>query len=190
MVDLDNRNALQPLEEKTYNEWCDKIVKPNMICVEVGTWKGLTTAILAKRLMSVSGILYAVDPWTGINGTYQEAKDKDIYQIFKSNMQELNLWTCIRPMVMKSEDAVRVFKDGILDYVFIDGDHQSGAVYFDVSNWYPKLKSNGIMAGHDYWTPQNDGLGHRGVKQGVDDFFGNHRVRMMGEGKNSLWWIE
>ncbi len=190
MVDLDSRNALQPLEERAYNDWCDQIVKPNMVCVEIGTWKGLTTAILAKRLMGASGILYVIDPWTGIIGTYEEAKKNDIYQIFKANMVELNLWPCIRPMVMKSEDAVKVFKDGILDYIFIDGDHSSGSVFFDVKNWYPKLKPSGIMAGHDYWTPQNDGFGHRSVKQGVDDSMGVSRVQMIkSEGKSSLWRI-
>ncbi len=197
VVDLGSENALQPQEEKTYNDWCDKIVKPNMVCVEVGSWKGLTAAILAKRLRANNGVLYVIDPWTGISGTYDYARMNDVYQMFKANMVELNLWDCIHPMVMKSSDAVKIFKDGILDYVFVDGDHMSGAVFFDVTNWYPKLKPEGIMAGHDYWTPENDGLGHRMVKQGVDDAMAQSNnalntktLKMMGKDKNTLWWLD
>jgi predicted O-methyltransferase YrrM len=47
-------------------------------------------------------------------------------------------------------DALEYFKDGQLDFIYIDGDHRYEGVLADLTNWKPKLRAGGIMAGHDF----------------------------------------
>jgi len=70
-------------------------------------------------------------------------------------MFKFDLWGIVRPMVMTSESAARIFKDGILDLVFIDADHSYGSIKQDIELWLPKVKAGGILCGHDcegYYT--------------------------------------
>ena len=38
-----------------------------------------------------------------------------------------------------------------VDFIWVDGDHSYGGVKGDILTWWPKLKTNGIMALHDYF---------------------------------------
>lgn len=48
-----------------------------------------------------------------------------------------------------SKDAAQDIEDGSCDFIFIDADHSMKAVLTDLDLYWPKLKSGGIMAGHD-----------------------------------------
>lgn len=49
-----------------------------------------------------------------------------------------------------SVDSAPLFKDGLFDLVFIDGDHRFPAVMSDLEAWGPKVASGGFLSGHDY----------------------------------------
>lgn len=51
-----------------------------------------------------------------------------------------------------STNAVVLFHDKSIDFIYVDARHDYCGVYEDLNNYYPKLKCNGIMAGHDYHT--------------------------------------
>ena len=74
-------------------------------------------------------------------------------------------------------EASQYFDDGSVDCLFIDAGHSYEAVIKDIEAWLPKMKTNGIMAGHDYtaWD---------GVNKAVDEKFGKiHKV------ENDCWFI-
>jgi predicted O-methyltransferase YrrM len=62
---------------------------------------------------------------------------------------------------MDSLDAVSLYDDASLDFVFIDGSHDYDSVCKDIDAWLPKVKPNGILAGHDYRY-------YEGVRRAVD----------------------
>ena len=47
------------------------------------------------------------------------------------------------------------------DYIYVDVRHDFKSVYMDLVDWWPKLKPNGIFAGHDY-VSQNEGPAQSG----------------------------
>ena len=51
--------------------------------------------------------------------------------------------------------AAKSFVDGTLDAVFIDAIHHYSAVADDLITWWPKVKSGGILSGHDYILGRN-----------------------------------
>lgn len=53
-----------------------------------------------------------------------------------------------------------------LDFVYIDADHHYGSVTEDINAWFPKVRTGGIVSGHDYCRY----LEHFGVIEAVNDF--------------------
>ena len=49
-----------------------------------------------------------------------------------------------------SEDILNKFEDGSIDYIMVDGAHEHEPVLDDIENWWPKLKSDGVMLGDDF----------------------------------------
>lgn len=71
---------------------------------------------------------------------------------------------------MKSADALNMFENESIDFIYIDGNHQYNFVKQDIENYFSKIKPGGIIAGHDYDIYQS--TPHvRGVKIAVDKFF-------------------
>ncbi len=130
-------------------------LSPGCVAIEIGTREGYSASITARNVEKAGGCLYVVDPWETL----------DVFRKFRDNMKLMNL--TVYPLVMKSVDAARIFKDGVLDFIFIDGDHTYDCVKDDITSWLPKLKPSGIMAGHDY-KPNA-----KGVMEAVDEMFGD-----------------
>lgn len=74
--------------------------------------------------------------------------------------------------VGKSVDMARQFKNGSLDFVFIDAEHDYESVRDDISAWLPRVRPGGIIAGHDY-DPY-----FKGLIDAVNDAFGD-RVELV-----------
>lgn len=70
--------------------------------------------------------------------------------------------------------ASKKYEDESLDFVFIDGNHSFEEVVLDINNWLPKIKKNGILAGHDY-TDEN-----YAVKNAVNSIFPKDKIRIDG----------
>jgi predicted O-methyltransferase YrrM len=185
--------------------------KKDCVFVEIGTWKGKSTSALAFVALLNNGMVYAVDHFMGNSGQWNVpvAKNQDIFNIFRKNMQTLGFWqTSVSPLVMSSERAAKIFKDETIDLLFIDGDHLFKNFYQELTIWYPKVKDGGVICGHDceqYYYSNLDiikdceeninldfGIGkrckthlHYGVVKGVALFFGDGNYEILP--KTSIW---
>jgi len=142
--------------------------------VEVGSWKGRSSACLAVEIAN-SGKeidLYCVDTWEGS----VEHKDYDninsLYDVFIENMKPVEKYYF--PLKISSVDASKKFKDKSLDFVFLDASHEYEDVKNDIIKWLPKVKPGGILAGHDYYVDGHDWF--PGVKQAVNEQLKNFEV--------------
>ncbi len=140
--------------------------------LEVGSFTG-TTAILACRANYDEVI--CVDTWSGgsdpsdwVNDLYSQTGE-DVYETFLRNVKGLQ----VKPLRMSSLAAAKTIEDGSVDVLFIDADHSYQATLADIKAWLPKVKSGGVLCGHDY------GDLFPGVKQAVDEMFGE-AVRVRG----------
>jgi len=61
--------------------------------------------------------------------------------------------------VKTSEEAAQEFADGLLDFVYIDAEHDYDSVMRDIKAWLPKVKKdNGVIGGHDFYVREKDSL--------------------------------
>jgi hypothetical protein len=141
--------------------------------IEVGSWKGKSSAFMAAEIANSQKDIefICIDTWEG-SVEHQDFKElKNLYDIFKSNMKPLEKY--YRSIKSKSLDAVNLFPDQSLDFVFIDASHEYEDVKNDINAWFPKVKVGGVLAGHDYYE-NNDYA--PGVKMAVNEIFRDFRV--------------
>ena len=116
--------------------------------VELGAWLGKSSSYLVDK--SVNRNVIIIDSWKGspneLTTTHKFATEVDIYEVFKQNMGE-RTYKSIRGL---SSEAVSQFEDESLDVVFIDLTHTYESVKENINLWLPKVKSGGILSGHDY----------------------------------------
>ncbi len=91
-----------------------------------------------------------------------------------------------------SLEAVKMFKDGSLDLVFVDGDHSEQAFVPDIEAWWKKLRVGGILCGDDYLAPKSHTCHYRTVI--LDKLFkdlSSHPESRPSEGAmNHVWWVK
>lgn len=141
--------------------------RPDGKIVEVGCWKGRSTAYLLVEAFNKSQRIevYAVDTWEGSpeHAGHEAIVGGTLYQQFLANVKPVSRQ--LIPLRIPSPKAADFFPDGILDAVFIDAAHEYDAVLADILAWRSKVRDGGILAGHDY------GAGWPGVDQAVNEVF-------------------
>jgi len=148
---LDIKGEFPEKDAKALDQVVQMVLKDKVMVAEIGSWKGVSTSVLAKTIADYNGKVFAIDHWMGSEGVshHDYAKMVDIYSVFKRNMIVLGVWDIIYPLVMDSHTASQIFADGILDLVFIDADHRYESVKKDILSWLPKIRDGGILCGHD-----------------------------------------
>ncbi len=145
--------------------------------VEVGSWLGKSSVYMAVEINNSGKDIkfYTVDTWEG--SLDENDKDKNLHEDLFSKMNKslydsfleniIPVENIITPIRKKSIEASKDFEDNSLDFVYIDANHQFRNVLEDLKSWYPKVKSGGVIAGHDYDEHWKE------VKKAVDVFFKN-----------------
>jgi hypothetical protein len=131
------------------------------IGAEIGVGGGVFSEMICRGLPGVK--LFAIDAWMPYDGyvdfTVQSYLEGD-YARTLGTLKPFDA-TVIRKFSM---DAVKEFDDNSLDFVYIDANHESPYIDNDISAWSRKVRSGGMVSGHDY-APN-----HKAVIQAVDEY--------------------
>jgi predicted O-methyltransferase YrrM len=107
--------------------------------VEIGTAAGRgSTRIAGEYVRRTGGTLYCIDPHT-----------ERSYLAFLANLRIFELESTVLPIRANSIEAAPLFDDGSLDAVFVDGSHIYPDVLADIDAYLPKIRSGGLILGHD-----------------------------------------
>lgn len=154
--------------------------------VEVGVWKGTSVAYLAVEFINRNKnvIIDCIDTFEGTieDGHLNDSilSEGKLYEHFLENMAPVS--NMINPIRMDSLEASKLYEDNSISFLFIDAAHDYESVIADITAWYPKVKSGGIISGHDYsWGA--------GVRQAVDEFFSSRNDHQFTESEG-CWIIE
>jgi predicted O-methyltransferase YrrM len=145
--------------------------------VEIGLGQGKSSGYMAVEIIN-SGKnikLDCVDCWD-----MPTDETQDYTMGFLNNLE--SIWNMLDISVIQnySIEASKLYEDNSLDFVFIDGDHSYTAVTDDIKHWLPKLKQNGLIAGHDYTQDYINS-----VIPAVDTFFGKEKINV----SKSSWYV-
>lgn len=111
---------------------------------EVGVYKGGFTERFCKAGLK----MFAIDPWTSYYGDRDQDRQDSIHE---EACNRLALYDCT--IVRKTSlMGARDFRPDSLDFVYIDGDHRFKETAADIVDWSKRVRSGGVVAGHDYFT--------------------------------------
>jgi len=103
--------------------------------------------------------------------------EKQAKELLEKNFKEKIKW-----IYKRSEEAGGEIEDGSLDFVYIDADHSYGFVKKDIEIWTKKVKSGGLVGGHDYDPGRFDG-----VVKAVNEYCKKNKIHF--ETKNVDWFF-
>ncbi len=126
-----------------------KNCKGNGKIVEIGSWKGKSTILLAYGSKSGNNVgIYAIDPHTGSPEHKELYGEVWTFEEFKKNIKNAKVEDIITPIIKTSEEAAKNFNEPI-ELIFIDGKHDYEQVKLDFKLWFPRVIDGGIIALHD-----------------------------------------
>lgn len=133
--------------------------------VEIGVAFGRSLAYLAHAAnvrVTKRPKIYGVDPliddwdgdrptWGANHATWARSMGGP-YNALVGGMREHcpDLLEAVNILRCRSTQAARMFDDGSVCFVFVDGSHHYEDVAADLAAWEPKLRPGGIFAGHDH----------------------------------------
>lgn len=128
--------------------------------VEVGVWQGRSAIAMAEACRGTGKCVFTVDPWTDYlqNGTSVSTLSsewgvtslEDNYQAFLANCKRFQVDRWVVTLRSTSLDAARDWANGPVSMLFIDGNHDYGAVVADLEAWTPLVTFGGLICGDDW----------------------------------------
>jgi len=174
----------------SFDDVYDKVVREAnspATFVEIGTWFGASAAYMAGRIKESGKNIrfYAIDNFTaeGSSPLLQAEVAKiggNFFALFCENLSKCGIAEYVTPLVGDSTEMASHFNDNSVDFAYIDACHEYRKVRLDIMAWIPKVKTGGIIAGHDY------NADHGGVIKAVDEVFGKGCVQIM----RSSWLVK
>jgi len=93
-----------------------------------------------------------------------------LYNTFLNNIRRCEVDDVITINRGCSYEKALDYVDEFFSFVFIDAAHHKSGVLLDLNAWWPKIKTGGMMAGHDFDCP--------GVCEAVYEFFNPLKVEV------------
>lgn len=111
-----------------------KRVLPNATVVQIGAWKGVSTAVLLATRPDI--YLYSVD----IKPRREEFE----------TVEKLLGSAALERVGRVLGDSGKMNWQGEANMIYIDGDHREPGIRADCEAWLPKVKPGGVVVFHDY----------------------------------------
>lgn len=152
------------------------------IFVEIGAWKGKSTAYMAVEIINSGKDIefWTIDTFKGSDEPKHHEdpviQEGRLEEEFRRNIRDVNKYVNVH--VGDSSEHAAAFEDEIVDFIFIDGAHTFEGVTKDLEAWWPKLKPGSRMGGDDIRWAQ--------VYRAVTTFFGC-KPTITENGKH--WWM-
>ncbi len=120
-------------------------LQDSAVLVEIGSFKGRSTACLALGCQGTRKRVYTIDTFNGNDVDFHE---RDFFETFRANLDRAGLCDWVESLIGDSKDVGKRWSRPI-DFIFIDGSHQYVDVLSDFETFYPHVKQGGLIAFHD-----------------------------------------
>lgn len=148
----------------------------DLVGVEIGVDQGENAVNLLKN--ANINQLFLVDPYQPTAHKHNYNREIDYIKAVENLKPFLSKCTFIKKF---SHEAKKRFSLNSLDFVYIDGDHSFNGCFNDITDYYPLIKKEGIIGGHDFSNS------YIGVIKAVVLFCNTQKIEFKVKGRE--WWF-
>lgn len=182
--------------------------KPRVAC-EVGVKEGVYARKILKHIPMLDK-LYLVDLWQH-QPNYKDSANVSNQRhelAYQKTINNIKPWKD-KVVILKgySTTMCNSIPNDSLDFVYIDARHDYKGCKDDINAYWPKVKTGGVMAGHDYlncddtqkvfrrngrqdWSICYDGtINYGAVKGAVNEFAQDHELDVYTTGERFPSWL-
>ena len=138
---------------------------------EVGVNRGDFSELILK--ITEPEQLHLIDIWNSV--MYPGSLLKEVYARFKKPVDGGK----VQIHHMLSTEAANDFENGYFDWIYLDANHSYDSVSEELAKYAPKIKHDGIIAGHDYIQGHWEELCRYGVVEAVHEFCVKHEWELV-----------
>ncbi len=135
------------------------------VAVEIGSWMGKSATAIALGLRGVKGRLHTIDDHRGVAGATNLPSGDRAREMFYKNLEAAGVRELIEHHPLSSDDLAPTW-DKLIDFLFIDGNHEYKAARRDIFNYAPFVKPGGWIAFHDVGMKEDV---FRAIEEWIDD---------------------
>lgn len=134
---------------------------------EIGSYKGLSAAIVLLGMISSNKkeipSYYCIDTFESSN---VELNNEDTLEEFKKVISQIDNYGIVKVIQgLSTDNDVLNLVPKNLDWVYVDGSHETDDVIKDIELYIPYIKENGLMLFHDHtWESVS-----KAIQKKVDD---------------------
>ena len=164
-IGIEDRNAMTALSMRDHmgcaglETLCANLLRRDYVAVEIGVFAGEGSEILSRHVAR----LICIDPWdsnyenTSLNGCSDlnlKRKRDSVPVDIRDAEARFDELVRRRDNIVKirgsDADVVDLIAPDSIDAIYIDAVHTYDEVTRQLSAWSPKIRSGGIIAGHDF----------------------------------------
>lgn len=139
---------------------------------EVGVAAGEYSRVICENNPQLTKMC-GVDPWKYYKEYKDYVREKTFTNLKIGAFGRLAKFTFYEFIEEFSMDALKRFEDNSLDFVYIDANHLDPYVTNDIFSWANKVRSGGIISGHDWQSPRKQNYK---VKEAVTRYVVDHKI--------------
>jgi hypothetical protein len=161
-----------------------------IVGAEIGVGAAQSLCTLLQHCPKIK-TMYAVDPYKPYTNFLKQEYDGFPANIVDEKQAEGVEWTAKHNVKYsghknkvvfiqeESLDAAKKIEDNSLDFIFLDAHSTPDQVFEDIDAWYPKVKTGGIISGHDWISMQ--------VKYAVQKFMFDNNIENSISAFDNVW---
>jgi glycosyltransferase involved in cell wall biosynthesis/predicted O-methyltransferase YrrM len=127
-----------------------KSLPDDAVIVEIGSYKGRSTAAMAYACIGTNRRIFSIDTW---NGNDVDFAERDFFHVWQGNLAARGLEQFVTPLRGFSHEMVPRWNElgggRVIDFAFIDGSHDFPDVLNDLKLVLPLVKEGGWIGFHD-----------------------------------------
>ena len=182
-MDENERIAYQQRAEIIIDFMKDYKVGELITGVEIGVWQGDLVSFLLDLEPRIDK-MYGIDPYSCGTGYWRRARQRHWDNVYNEVFDKMYSNYGSRFELIRSTSESSVNAIPMVDFVEIDGIHSYANVLQDIELYEKKVKSGGMLCGHDYF-----GRYRRPIRRAVHEYAEKHGREVFSHDVTSgMWW--
>ena len=167
------------------------LIDPIKNIAEIGSFEGTYALSILSSFPNAK--ISLIDMWeTSGNDFYYSIRPGTVESAYQVALKRFESFDNVKLLKGSSLEISKSFEDSSLDFIYIDADHSYEGCLQDLQLWYPKVRTGGIISGHDWdCNPSMQEYSKFGVEKAVREFFDQRldEITLTSEQYHKSWML-